>query len=74
MNKGYRGHVDEILHVIDALQLSDACQVAAPGNWKNGDDVIIPLTFQDDDIIRQKFPKGYRAERPYLRFTPQPDR
>ncbi|MEX3635126.1 peroxiredoxin [Paraburkholderia sp. BR14320] len=63
---------DEILRVIDALQLSDAHQVATPGNWKNGDEVIIPLTFQDEAVIKEKFPKGYRAERPYLRYTPQP--
>lgn len=65
---------DEILRVIDALQLSDAYQVATPGNWKNGDDVIIPPSLQDENVIRQKFPKGYRAERPYLRYTPQPDK
>lgn len=65
---------DEILRAIDALQLSDACNIATPGNWKDGDDVIIPLTFQDEDVIKQRFPKGHRAERPYLRFTPQPDK
>lgn len=65
---------DEILRVIDALQLSDAYGVATPGNWRDGDDVIIPLTVQDEAEIRQKYPKGYRAERPYLRFTPQPDK
>jgi len=25
-------------------------------------------------VIKQKFPKGYTALRPYLRMTPQPDR
>jgi hypothetical protein len=35
--------------------------------------VIIPLTLQDEAVIKQKFPKGYTAERPYLRVTPQPD-
>jgi hypothetical protein len=25
-------------------------------------------------VIKQKFPKGYKALRPYLRVTPQPDR
>ena len=65
---------DEILRVIDALQLSDAYGVATPGNWRDGDDVIIPLTVQNEDVIRQKYPKGYRAERPYLRFTPQPNK
>jgi len=65
---------DEILRVIDALQLSDAHGVATPGNWQAGDDVIIPLSIQDEETIRQRFPKGYRAERPYLRYTPQPDK
>jgi alkyl hydroperoxide reductase subunit AhpC len=65
---------DEILRVIDALQLSDAHGVATPGNWRDGDDVIIPLSIQGEEAIRQRFPKGYRAERPYLRYTPQPDK
>ena len=65
---------DEILRVIDALQLTDGYSVATPGNWKDGDDVIIPLTIQDEDVIKQKFPKGYKAERPYLRLTPQPNK
>ena len=65
---------DEILRVIDALQLSDAYTVATPGNWKPGDEVVIPPSIQDEEVIRKKFPKGYRAERPYLRLTPQPDR
>lgn len=65
---------DEILRTIDALQLADAHTVATPGNWKPGDDVVIPPSIQDEAEIRAKFPKGYRAERPYLRLTPQPDR
>lgn len=65
---------DEILRTIDALQLADAYTVATPGNWKPGDDVVIPPSIQDEEVIRKKFPKGYRAERPYLRLTPQPDR
>lgn len=65
---------DEVLRVIDALQLTDGYSVATPGNWKDGDDVIIPLTIQDEEVIKQKFPKGYQAERPYLRLTPQPNK
>jgi alkyl hydroperoxide reductase subunit AhpC len=48
---------DEILRVIDALQLSDAYGVATPGNWRDGDDVIIPLSLQDETLIREKFSK-----------------
>ena len=65
---------DEVLRVIDALQLTDKHTVATPGNWKDGDDVIIPLTVQDPDVIKQKYPKGYTAPRPYLRLTPQPNK
>lgn len=65
---------DEILRVIDALQLTDGYSVATPGNWKDGDDVIIPLTIKDEAELKQKFPKGYRSERPYLRLTPQPNK
>jgi len=65
---------DEVLRVIDALQLTDRHTVATPGNWKDGDDVIIPLTVQDPEVIRQKYPAGFKAPRPYLRITPQPNR
>lgn len=65
---------DEVLRVIDALQLTDKHTVATPGNWKDGDDVIIPLTIQDPEVIKQKYPKGYTAARPYLRLTPQPNK
>jgi thioredoxin-dependent peroxiredoxin len=63
---------DEILRVIDSLQLTDQHSVATPGNWKQGDDVVIVPSIQDPDLIRQKFPRGYTAVTPYLRLTPQP--
>src|SRR5689334_4098743 len=50
---------DEVLRVIDALQLTDSCTVATPGNWHQGEDVIIPLNVQDEELIKQKYPKGY---------------
>jgi len=65
---------DEIIRVIDALQLTDGYSVATPGNWKDGDDVIIPLSIKDEQVIREKFPKGYTSPRPYLRITPQPNK
>jgi alkyl hydroperoxide reductase subunit AhpC len=65
---------DEILRVIDSLQLTDKHSVATPVNWKQGEDVIIVPSLQDPDLIKQKFPKGYKALKPYLRITPQPDR
>ena len=36
--------------------------------------VVIVPALQDPEVIAKKFPKGYRAVRPYLRFTPQPNR
>jgi alkyl hydroperoxide reductase subunit AhpC len=65
---------DEILRVIDSLQLTDKYSVATPVNWKDGDDVIIVPSLQDPELIKQKFPKGYKAIKPYLRVTPQPNR
>jgi len=64
---------DEILRVIDSLQLTDNHSVATPVNWKHGDDVIIVPSLQDEEVIKQKFAKGYVAVRPYLRIMPQPD-
>ncbi|MCY1291448.1 Selenocysteine-containing peroxiredoxin PrxU [compost metagenome] len=65
---------NEILRVIDSLQLTDNHKVATPGNWQDGDEVVIVPSLQDEEEIRQRFPKGYRAVRPYLRLTPQPNR
>jgi alkyl hydroperoxide reductase subunit AhpC len=65
---------DEILRVLDSLQLTDNYSVATPANWKNGDDVIIVPSLKDEQVIKQKFPKGYKTLRPYLRITPQPNR
>jgi len=64
---------NEILRVIDSLQLTDNYKVATPANWKNGDDVVISTAVSDDDA-KQRFPKGFRALRPYLRMTPQPNK
>ncbi len=65
---------DEVLRVIDSLQLTEYHSVATPGNWKNGDDVVIVPSLQDPEQLKQKFPKGFKALRPYLRMTPQPNR
>jgi thioredoxin-dependent peroxiredoxin len=65
---------NEILRVIDSLQLTDSHSVATPVNWQDGDDVIIVPSLKDEEVIKQKFPKGYTAVRPYLRVTPQPNK
>ena len=61
----------EIRRVLDSLQLTAGCSVATPVNWHEGDDVIIVTSMSDEDA-KKKFPKGFRAAKPYLRFTPQP--
>jgi alkyl hydroperoxide reductase subunit AhpC len=65
---------DEILRTIDSLQLTDNFSVATPANWKDGGDCVIVPSLQDPEILKQKFPKGWNAVRPYLRMTPQPNR
>lgn len=62
---------NEILRVVDALQLTDRNKVATPVNWKDGDEVII-LPSVDDETARSLFPDGFRTEKPYLRYVPQP--
>ncbi len=62
---------DEVLRVIDSLQLTAEHQVATPVNWKQGEEVIIVPAVSDEDA-KSKFPDGWRAEKPYLRYVPQP--
>ncbi len=64
----------EILRTIDSLQLTDNYKVATPVNWKDGQDVIIVPSLKDEDEIKRLFPKGYKAVKPYLRITPQPNK
>jgi alkyl hydroperoxide reductase subunit AhpC len=64
---------DEILRVIDSLQLSANFGVATPVNWKDGEDVIIGGAISDEEA-KTKFPKGWKAPKPYLRITPQPNK
>ena len=64
---------NEILRVVDSLQLTDHHKVATPANWQQGDDVVIVPSLKDEEEIKQRFPKGYKAVKPYLRLTPQPE-
>ena len=64
----------EILRVIDSIQLTDSHSVATPADWKDGDDCVIVPSLQDPEILKRKFPKGWKALKPYLRMTPQPNR
>ena len=66
-------NVDEIVRVRDSLQLSAKFPVSTPVDWKDGEDVIIAPAVSDDDA-REKFPKGFRKVKDYLRYTPQPNK
>ncbi|HEX6706601.1 MAG TPA: peroxiredoxin [Albitalea sp.] len=62
---------DEILRVLDSIQLTQAHKVATPVNWKQGEDVIIVTSVNDDDA-KKLFPQGWQAPKPYLRIVKQP--
>jgi len=62
---------DEILRVLDSMQLTSKYKVATPANWKQGQDVIIAGSVNDEDAKKQ-YPGGWKAPKPYLRIVPQP--
>jgi alkyl hydroperoxide reductase subunit AhpC len=62
---------DEILRVLDSIQLTAKHKVATPANWKQGEDVIIAGSV-NDEAAKQIYPNGWKAPRPYLRIVPQP--
>jgi thioredoxin-dependent peroxiredoxin len=63
----------EVLRVIDSLQLTANHSVATPADWKDGEDVIVVPAVSTEDA-EKKFPKGLKIVKPYLRYTPQPDK
>ena len=63
----------EVLRVIDSLQLTANYSVATPADWKTGEDVIVVPAVSTEDAIK-KFPKGVKVVKPYLRYTPQPNK
>ncbi len=62
---------DEILRLLDSCQLTAREPVATPVNWKQGEDVVV-VTSVSDEQAKQKFPNGFRAVLPYLRYVPAP--
>ena len=64
---------DELLRVIDSLQLTSKFKVATPANWKEGEDCIITPAVSNDEA-KALFPKGFKTVKPYLRYTPQPNK
>lgn len=64
---------NEILRVIDSLQLTANYSVATPADWKEGEDVVIAPAIPDEEIP-ERFPKGHKKIKSYLRTTPQPNK
>jgi alkyl hydroperoxide reductase subunit AhpC len=62
----------EIIRVIDSMQLTDKHSIATPADWNPGDDVIVSNAIKTEDATN-KFPKGVREVKPYLRYTPDPN-
>ncbi|TAN57286.1 MAG: peroxiredoxin [Magnetospirillum sp.] len=62
---------DEILRVIDSVQLTQEYKVATPVNWHHGEDVIIAPSVTDEEA-KQRFPEGWQAQKPYLRYVHEP--
>ena len=61
---------DEILRALDSIQLTINHQVATPGNWKQGEDVIITPAVSNEDA-KERF-GDFESVLPYLRKTKQP--
>lgn len=63
---------NEVLRVIDSLQLTAKHSVATPADWQQGEDVIVVPAISTEEA-QQRFSKGLRIVKPYLRYTPQPE-
>jgi alkyl hydroperoxide reductase subunit AhpC len=61
---------DEVLRVIDSLQLTAKHKVATPVNWKNGEDVIIAGSVNNEQA-KEIFGE-WEEPKPYIRIVPQP--
>ena len=61
---------DEVLRVIDSLQLTAKHKVATPVNWKQGENVIIAGSVNNDDA-KEIFGE-WDEPKPYIRIVPQP--
>jgi thioredoxin-dependent peroxiredoxin len=53
------------------MQLTARHKVATPVNWRDGEQVII-LPAVSEAEARERFPNGWTAPKPYLRYVPQP--
>jgi alkyl hydroperoxide reductase subunit AhpC len=62
---------DEVLRVVDSLQLTAKHKVSTPVNWKQGEDVIIAGSVNNEDA-KKIWPGGWKEPKPYIRIVPQP--
>jgi alkyl hydroperoxide reductase subunit AhpC len=62
---------DEVLRLVESCQLTAQHQVATPVNWKKGEDVIIAPAVSDEEA-KKKYPQGWKAPKPYLRYVSAP--
>jgi len=61
----------EILRLLDSCQLTATEQVATPANWQQGENVII-VPAVSNEAAAEKYPEGWDAPLPYLRYVKQP--
>jgi alkyl hydroperoxide reductase subunit AhpC len=61
---------DEVLRVIDSLQLTATHKVSTPVNWRNGEDVIIAGSVNDEQA--KEIFGDWESPKPYIRIVPQP--
>ncbi|MEY2566634.1 MAG: thioredoxin-dependent peroxiredoxin [Actinomycetota bacterium] len=60
----------EVLRIIDSLQLTAKHKVATPVNWKQGDDVIIAGSVNNEQA--KEIFGDWKEPKPYIRIVPQP--
>src|SRR3954467_14902338 len=61
---------DEVLRVLDSLQLTAKHKVATPANWKQGENVIISGSVNNEQA-KEIFGE-WDEPKPYIRIVPQP--
>lgn len=64
---------NEVLRVVDSLQLTSSYSVSTPADWQAGEDVIVANSIPTEEA-EKRFPKGVKVVKPYLRYTPQPNK
>ena len=64
---------DELLRVLDSLHLTAKYRVSTPVDWKQGDDVIIAASVNNEEA-KKIYPDGWNEPKPYIRIVAQPGR